>query len=84
MLRKGMGSRCIDPCILDLATWWRVVSFTPRPLYSRGNIPRYAFSGRLGWPQNRAGRRGEEENLAPTGTQIPALGRPDHSQKLSL
>jgi hypothetical protein len=51
--------------ILALGTSWRwVVSFTPRPLYPRGER-------RLGGPQNRSGRRGEEKILDPTGTRIP-------------
>jgi hypothetical protein len=35
--------------------WWWVVSFTPRPLYSRGKSPRYPLDRRLGGPQNRSG-----------------------------
>jgi hypothetical protein len=33
--------------------------------------PRYTFD-RLGGPQNRSGRRGEDKNLAPAGTRTPA------------
>jgi hypothetical protein len=59
------GSGCIDPRFLDLGTSWRlVVSFTPRPLYPRGKSPRYTLDRRLGGPQSRSGRRGEE-NLLP-------------------
>jgi hypothetical protein len=50
-----------------------MVSFTPRPLY-----PRYALVVRLGGPQSRSGRRGEEKILDPTGTQTPV-----RSQSLS-
>jgi hypothetical protein len=32
-----MGTGCIDPCIVDLGASWRVVSFTPRPLYTERN-----------------------------------------------
>jgi hypothetical protein len=44
-----------------------VVSFTPLPLYLRGKSPRYPLSGRLGGPQNRSERRGEEKNYRPYG-----------------
>jgi hypothetical protein len=47
------------------------VSYTPRTLYPRGKSPRYPLDRRLGGPQNRSGRRGEEENLAATGTRTP-------------
>jgi hypothetical protein len=38
-----------------------VVSFTPRPLYLQGKIRRYPLDRRLGGPQNRSGRGGEEK-----------------------
>jgi hypothetical protein len=38
-----------------------VVSFTPRPLYSQGNSPWYPLDRRLGGPQSRSGRGGEEK-----------------------
>jgi hypothetical protein len=43
-----------------------VVSFTPWPCY-----PQYPLYRRLGGPQRRSGRRGEEKILDPTGTQTP-------------
>jgi hypothetical protein len=45
-----------------------VVSFEPRALYSRGKspLPRYPLDRRLGGPQSRSGRRGEEKMLDPT------------------
>jgi hypothetical protein len=44
-------SGCIDPHFLDLGTSWRWVdSFTSRPLYPRGESPRYALDRRLGGP----------------------------------
>jgi hypothetical protein len=65
-------SGCIDPHFLDLGTSWRwVVSFRPRPLYPRGNSPRYALDRRLGAPQSRSGRCGEEKILDPTETWNP-------------
>jgi hypothetical protein len=60
-----MGEWMIGPHFLDLSTSW-VVSFTPRPLH-----PRYQLDGRLGGPQNRSGRLGEEKILDPTGTRTP-------------
>jgi hypothetical protein len=58
LLTEGVwGSGCIDPHFLDLGTSWRkVVSFTPRPLYTRGKSPRYPLDRSLGGPQSRSGR----------------------------
>jgi hypothetical protein len=35
--------------------------------------PRYPFDKKLGGPQSRAGRCGEEKNLAPAGNKTPAV-----------
>jgi hypothetical protein len=60
-----MGGGCIDQNFLDLSTSWRsVVSFTPRSLY-----PRYTLDRKLGEPQSRSGRRGEEKILDPPVVQ---------------
>jgi hypothetical protein len=50
----------------------------PRPLYPRGEGPWYPFSRRLGGPQSRSGRRGEEKILEPTGTRTlsPSVVQP--------
>jgi hypothetical protein len=48
-----------------------VFNFTPRPLYHRGKRPRYPLDRRLGGPQSRSGRFGEEKILDPTGTRTP-------------
>jgi hypothetical protein len=40
-------------------------------LYPRGKSPWYRLDRRLGWPQNRSRWRGEEKNLALTGTRTP-------------
>jgi hypothetical protein len=49
-----------------------VVNFTPRPLYPPGKSPRYPLDGRLGGPQSRSGRFGEEKKiLDSTGTRTP-------------
>jgi hypothetical protein len=47
-----------------------MVSFKLRPLYSRGNKPRYPLDWRLDGPQSRSGRHKEMKILAPTGTRI--------------
>jgi hypothetical protein len=67
-----MGEWRYSSTILDLGTTWRV-SFTPRSLYLRGNRPRYPLDRRLGGPQSRYGRCGEEKNLAPAGNRNPAV-----------
>jgi hypothetical protein len=56
-----------------------VVSFTPQPLYSRAKSPRYPLDMRLGGPQNRSGRRGEQKIPDPTGirTLTPPSSNPD-------
>jgi hypothetical protein len=41
------------------------VSFTPRPLYPQGKIPRYSLEKWLGGPQNRSGHGGGEKNSQP-------------------
>jgi len=47
-----------------------VVSFTPRPLYSHGKSPWYPLDRRLGRPQCRSGRGGEEKNSQPPKTSF--------------
>jgi hypothetical protein len=37
----------------------------------RGESRRYQLDRRLGGPQSRSGRRGEEKILEPTGTRTP-------------
>jgi hypothetical protein len=73
------GSRYIDPHFLDLGTSWRwMVSFTLRPLYPWEENPRYLLDRRLGGPQSRSRRCGEEKILDPTGilTLTPRSFRP--------
>jgi hypothetical protein len=54
-----------------------VVNFTPRPLDPRGKSPRYPLDRRLGGPQSRSGRFGEEKILDPTGTNSdPSVVQP--------
>jgi hypothetical protein len=60
------GSEDKVPRILGLGTRWRwVVGFTPRPLYPQGRSPWYPLYRRLGGPQSRSGRGGEEKNSQP-------------------
>jgi hypothetical protein len=47
-----------------------MVSFTLRPLYPREKAP-IPLDRRLGGPQRRSGRRGEEKILDLTGTRTP-------------
>jgi hypothetical protein len=66
-----MGEWMYRSLILDLGTSWRwVVSFTPRLLYPRGKSPRYPLDRRLGGPQSRSRRRGEENILNPTEPSV--------------
>jgi hypothetical protein len=56
-----------SPHFLDLGISWRwVISVTPMSLY-----PRYPLDTRLGGPQSRSERRGEEEILDHIGTRTP-------------
>jgi hypothetical protein len=60
------------PRILDLGTKWRrVVRFVTRLLYPQGR-PWYPLDRRLGGPQSRSGRGGEEKNSQPLpGLEVP-------------
>jgi hypothetical protein len=61
-MKTYWGSGGIAPRILNFSTRWRrVVSFTPRPLYLRGKSPRHPLGRRLGGPQSRSWRGGEEK-----------------------
>jgi hypothetical protein len=65
-MKTYWGSGGIAPHILDLGTRCRwVISFTPRPLYPQGKSPWYPLDRRLGGPQSRSGRGGEEKNSHP-------------------
>jgi hypothetical protein len=53
-----------------------MISFTPRPTYCQGNIPRYPLDRRLGGSQSLSGCCGEEKrSFAITGSRL-FLGRP--------
>jgi hypothetical protein len=89
-------SGCIAPRILDLGTIRRwVVSFTPRPLYPQGKSPRYSLDRRLGGPQSRSGRGGEEKNshslpglepsiIQPIAQRCTTDGSSDHNHTMCL
>jgi len=56
----------ITPPILNFGTRWRwVVSFTSRPLYPLGKLPRSLLDTWLSGPQGRFGRGGEEKYSQP-------------------
>jgi hypothetical protein len=53
-----------------LSTRWKcVVSFSPLPLYPQGKSPRYPLDRKLGGPQSRSGRYGEENKLPLLGIE---------------
>jgi hypothetical protein len=56
----------------DIGIRWRsVVSFTPRSLYPQRKSPWYPLDRRLGEPQSRSGRGGEEKNSqSPPGIEL--------------
>jgi hypothetical protein len=73
------GNGCIYWHFLDLGTSWKwVVIFTPLPLYPWGKSPWYPLDRRLGGPQSRSGRHGEEKILGPPRTRnlTPRLPSP--------
>jgi hypothetical protein len=64
---------------LDLgSSWRRVVSFTPRPVYSRGKSLKYSLNRRLSGLRIQSGQYGEVKILDPTGirSSIPLLSKP--------
>jgi hypothetical protein len=60
-----------------LGTRWRwVVSFTPMRFYPQWKIPWYPMDRRLGGPQSRSGRGGEEKNPQPLPGLKPPIIQP--------
>jgi hypothetical protein len=65
---------CVAPpfliSVLDGAEWsaLHLGHFTPGE-----NLPWYSLDRRLGGPQGRSGRCGEEKNVASVGNRIPAV-----------
>jgi hypothetical protein len=47
-----------------------VVNFTTLPLNPQGKSPWYPLDRRLGGPQSRSGRGGEEKNSQPGGNHV--------------
>jgi hypothetical protein len=71
---KMYGKWRYNSTILDFGTKWRwVVSFTPLPLYSRGESPWYSLDRKPGGPQSRSECRSVEKNLSPAGNRAPAI-----------
>jgi hypothetical protein len=59
------------------ARWRWVASFTPRPLYPQGNSPPFPLDRRLGGPQSRSGRGGQEKSShSPPGIEPLNSDRP--------
>jgi hypothetical protein len=60
----------MNPCFLDLGTSLRcVIGFTLWPLNPRGECTRFSLDRRLGEPQRRSGRRGEQKSFDSSGTR---------------
>jgi hypothetical protein len=47
-----------------------------RPPYPQGKSPCYPLDRRLGWPQSRSGRGGEEKNFQPLPGLEPPITQP--------
>jgi hypothetical protein len=76
-IRAYWRSGGIDQHILDLDIRWSwVVGFTLRPLYSQVKRLSYPLDRRLGGPQSRSGRSGEEKNSHPRQDSNPWSSSP--------
>jgi hypothetical protein len=86
-MKAYWGNGGIAPHILNLGTRRRLmVSFTHRPPYSQRKIPRYPPNKRLGGPQNKSGRGGEEKDSKPLPVLEPLIIYPaahPHTAELS-
>jgi hypothetical protein len=87
-LWKHEGEWSCSFSILYLGTRWRwLVSFTPRPLYTWGNLLRYPLNMRLCGPQSRSGHRGgakkfclyRDSNFGPSVVHPVASGYTDRA-----
>jgi hypothetical protein len=75
-MKAYWGNEGIAPRILGIGTRWRwVVSFTTRLLYPQGKSLWYPLN-RLGGPQGRSGRGGEEKNSDPLPGIEPPIIQP--------
>jgi hypothetical protein len=79
---RHMGEWMYSFTILDLdIRWRRVVSFTSRPLYSRGRIPGYGLDRRLGLRKSRSWSYGEKKISCP----LPGIEyRPSNSKSVAM
>jgi hypothetical protein len=68
-----MGERKYNPTLLDLDTGWRCGQLHVPAGLLPGKLPWYPFERRLGVPQSRSRRCGEEKNLASAGDRTPAV-----------
>jgi hypothetical protein len=76
-MKAYWGSGGIARRILDLSIRWRwVVSFTAQPLYPQRKNTWYPLDRRLGRPQSRSGRGGEEKNSKPPPGLEPRIIQP--------
>jgi hypothetical protein len=76
-MKAYWGSGGVAPRIINLNTRWKwMVSFTPRPLCTQGKSPWYPLDRRLGGPQSRSGRGGEEKNSEPLPGLLPTIIQP--------
>jgi len=69
----------LAPLILNLKTGlWRLVSFTPRPPYSRGKRPPYTLNRRLGGHQTAPGSLWGQKypSSIENGVTVPRLSNP--------
>jgi len=77
LTEHNWGSGGIAPRIPDLGNRWGwEVSFTPRLFYSHGKNPWYPLDRRLGEPQSRSGRGGEDKNSQPLPGLEPRSSSP--------
>jgi hypothetical protein len=70
-----MGEWGYGSTIYKLGTRWRrwVVSFMPRPFYSRRKSPNLPLDRRLCGSQSRSGCYGVEKNVAPAGNRTQTV-----------
>jgi hypothetical protein len=69
-----MGEWSYSSTILDLGSRWRwVVSFTPRPIYLRGNSFQYSLNRRILGPRSAMDAVEKIKSLAPVGNRTLAV-----------
>jgi hypothetical protein len=78
-----LGSGDTVPCILNIGTRWRwVVSFTPRPIYSRGKSSWYPLQWRLGGSPEPVWTWWEKSRILPGMKPQPPSPWPSHCTEL--